>query len=70
MRIEITATTLLRDFLVQADRMHPDAVADRGLVTLLPGESATVTVRCPEPLVAECVDTPWATSYLDSVIHG
>jgi len=70
LRIGVTATTLLRDFLVQADRMHPDAVADRGLVTLLPGESTTVTVRCPEPLPAECIDIPWATGYLDSVIHG
>ncbi|MEO9009894.1 MAG: glycoside hydrolase family 2 TIM barrel-domain containing protein [Nakamurella sp.] len=70
LRIEVTATTLLRDFLVQADRIHPEAVADRGFLTLLPGESATVTVMCPEPLDADCLEIPWATAYLDSVIHS
>ncbi|MFG3102221.1 glycoside hydrolase family 2 protein [Streptomyces sp. NPDC048182] len=43
-RVTVTAHTLLRDLLLQADRLHPDARADRGLVTLLPGESAEVAV--------------------------
>jgi beta-mannosidase len=43
--IEIHARTLLRDALLQADRLSPAAVGDRGLFTLLPGESATVRVR-------------------------
>jgi beta-mannosidase len=70
LRVDVTATTLLRDFLLQADRIHPNAVADRGLVTLLPGETTMITVRCPEPLPADCLDIPWVTAYLDSVIHG
>jgi beta-mannosidase len=70
LRVDVTATTLLRDFLLQADRIHPNAVADRGLVTLLPGETAVITVRCTEPLQADCLEIPWATTYLDSVIHG
>ncbi|MFJ8536096.1 glycoside hydrolase family 2 protein [Streptomyces sp. NPDC093591] len=41
----VTARTLVRDLLLQADRLHPDARADRGLVTLLPGEEVTIGVR-------------------------
>ncbi|SEN80059.1 beta-mannosidase [Actinacidiphila rubida] len=43
-RVTVTAHTLVRDLLLQADRLHPDARTDRGLVTLLPGESAEFTV--------------------------
>ncbi|NDZ81864.1 glycoside hydrolase family 2 protein [Streptomyces sp. SID10853] len=43
--VVVTARTLLRDLLLQADRLAPAAVADRGLLTLLPGESATIGVR-------------------------
>ncbi|MEV8416688.1 glycoside hydrolase family 2 protein [Streptomyces niveus] len=43
--VVVTARTLLRDLLLQADRLAPTAVADRGLLTLLPGESATVRVH-------------------------
>ena len=44
-RSTVTARTLLRDLLLQADRLGPAATADRGLITLLPGESATFAVR-------------------------
>lgn len=40
----VAARTLVRDLLLQADRLHPDARADRGLVTLLPGEEVTIGV--------------------------
>ncbi|MEE4543083.1 glycoside hydrolase family 2 protein [Streptomyces sp. V4-01] len=43
-RITVTAHTLVRDLLLQADRLHPDARTDRGLVTLLPGETVEFTV--------------------------
>ena len=43
-RVTVTAHTLVRDLLLQADRLHPDARTDRGLVTLLPGESAEFAV--------------------------
>ncbi|MFI0720713.1 glycoside hydrolase family 2 protein [Streptomyces sp. NPDC021224] len=42
--VRVTAHTLVRDLLLQADRLHPDARTDRGLVTLLPGESADFLV--------------------------
>ncbi|WP_158761834.1 hypothetical protein, partial [Streptomyces sp. NRRL S-146] len=43
--ITVTARTLVRDLLLQADRLDPGARADRGLVTLLPGEEVTIGVR-------------------------
>ncbi|MFD3537167.1 glycoside hydrolase family 2 protein [Streptomyces sp. NPDC058664] len=42
--VVVTARTLLRDLLLQADRLAPSASADRGLITLLPGEEARITV--------------------------
>jgi beta-mannosidase len=49
-RVTVTAQTLLRDLALLVDRVHPDAVVDGMLATLLPGETVTWTVRCPEPL--------------------
>lgn len=43
--VVVTAHTLIRDLLLQADRLAPDARADRGLITLLPGESVRIGVR-------------------------
>lgn len=43
--VTVTARTLVRDLLLQADRLEPGARADRGLVTLLPGEEVTIGVR-------------------------
>ncbi|MFF3848785.1 glycoside hydrolase family 2 protein [Streptomyces sp. NPDC002328] len=43
--VEVRARTLVRDLLLQADRLAPGARADRGLVTLLPGERVTIGVR-------------------------
>ncbi|MFI0723736.1 glycoside hydrolase family 2 protein [Streptomyces sp. NPDC021224] len=53
--VTVTARVLLRDLLLQADRLAPGASADRGLTTLLPGESATFTVTgwdAPTPQAA------------------
>ncbi|MGY4737309.1 glycoside hydrolase family 2 protein [Streptomyces sp. ATMOS53] len=42
--VTVAAHTLVRDLLLQADRLQPGARADRGLVTLLPGERVTIHV--------------------------
>lgn len=50
--VTVTARTLVRDLLLQADRLDPAARADRGLVTLLPGERVTIGVsgwKTPDP---------------------
>jgi beta-mannosidase len=43
--VVVTAHTLVRDLLLQTDRLGPDAVCDTGLLTLLPGESVRLRVR-------------------------
>ncbi len=43
--VTVTARSLLRDLSLFADRLDPGAEADDMLVTLLPGESHTFTVR-------------------------
>ena len=50
--VTVTAHTLVRDLLLQADRLQPRARADRGLLTLLPGERVTIGVHgweTPDP---------------------
>ncbi|WP_324787452.1 glycoside hydrolase family 2 protein [Streptomyces sp. H51] len=42
--VVVTAHTLVRDLFLQPDRLAPDAVADTGLVTLLPGEETRIRV--------------------------
>ncbi|MGW5124698.1 glycoside hydrolase family 2 protein [Streptomyces sp. NPDC004069] len=42
--VTVTARTLVRDLLLQADRLDPAARTDKGLVTLLPGEQVTIGV--------------------------
>ncbi|GGL87376.1 glycoside hydrolase family 2 protein [Micromonospora yangpuensis] len=48
--VRITACSILRDLTLQPDRLHPDATVDDALLTLLPGETATLTVHTPVPL--------------------
>ncbi|GAA2494389.1 glycoside hydrolase family 2 protein [Streptomyces gobitricini] len=51
--VVVTARTLVRDLLLQADRLAPQAVADSGLRTLLPGEEARIRVTgCGDVRVA------------------
>ncbi|MGC5050543.1 glycoside hydrolase family 2 protein [Micromonospora sp. DT48] len=49
-RVRVTARTILRDVTLYPDRLNPSAEVDTALVTLLPGESATFTVRADAPL--------------------
>jgi beta-mannosidase len=48
--VTLAARSILRDLVVQPDRLNPDATVDRSLVTLLPGEKVTFQVRSPAPL--------------------
>lgn len=61
--VVVSAHTLVRDLLLQADRFGPLAAADTGLVTLLPGEHVRIRVTgCPPVTEADaraalfCVD--------------
>ncbi|WP_413452919.1 glycoside hydrolase family 2 protein [Georgenia phoenicis] len=68
--VHLSSDVLVRDVLLQADRLHPDASADRGFLTLLPGERATIRVRCPEPVRASEVHSPWVLTHLGAVLAG
>ncbi|MFC8619504.1 glycoside hydrolase family 2 protein [Micromonospora purpureochromogenes] len=48
--VRVTARTVLRDLTLFPERLDPSAEVDRALVTLLPGESATFTVRADTAL--------------------
>jgi beta-mannosidase len=72
-RITVTAVTLVRDLLLQADRLAPTAVTDQGRTTLLPGEQAVFTVtNWPEPDARRvpgalfCVNAAPGTSVADT----
>ncbi len=67
--VRVEAAGLARDVLLQADRLHPDAVADRGFLTLLPGESTTIHVRGPAELDPALVKAPWVLTDLAAVLH-
>ncbi|GAA1726426.1 glycoside hydrolase family 2 protein [Brachybacterium phenoliresistens] len=45
--LDLEARSSVRDVCVIADRVHPDAVAERQLLTLLPGERASIRIRVP-----------------------
>ncbi|MEU3455821.1 glycoside hydrolase family 2 protein [Micromonospora sp. NPDC006766] len=49
-RVRVTARTILRDLTLFPDRLDPAAEVDHALLTLLPGESVTFTVRVDAPL--------------------
>jgi beta-mannosidase len=44
-RVTVTASALVRDLTLLVDKIDPEAVASDALLTLLPGESASVSVR-------------------------
>ncbi|MEJ3748071.1 glycoside hydrolase family 2 protein [Actinomycetes bacterium KLBMP 9797] len=50
--VTVTAQTILRDLTLFPDRLDPAAYVDDALVTLLPGESVTLTVYSDQSLPA------------------
>jgi beta-mannosidase len=52
-RLTVTAVSILRDVTLFADRLDPGAVVSDALVTLLPGEQFSFTVRADRPLSVE-----------------
>ncbi|WP_433533224.1 glycosyl hydrolase 2 galactose-binding domain-containing protein [Micromonospora sp. CA-263727] len=67
--VRVSAAGLARDVLLQADRIDPAAVADRGFCTLLPGESTTIHVRGPAELDPALVKAPWTLTDLATVLR-
>nr|WP_246301425.1 sugar-binding domain-containing protein [Microbacterium immunditiarum] len=56
--VGVTSRGLVRDLTLLVDRLSPDATIDRGLVTLLPGESTEFRVSGMEDLDADAVADP------------
>ncbi len=52
-RLTIRAKTLLRDLILNADRVDPAAVVSEQLITLLPSESFTFVVQSKQDLTVE-----------------
>lgn len=45
--LQLEARSAVRDICIIADRVHPAAIADRQLISLLPGESTEVRIALP-----------------------
>ncbi|MEU2942276.1 glycoside hydrolase family 2 protein [Nocardiopsis alba] len=58
LRVKVRARVLLRDLVLNVDRIDPEVEADSALVTLLPGESHTFTVLGGAGLDPEAVLSP------------
>ncbi|WP_460796366.1 glycoside hydrolase family 2 protein [Microbacterium sp. GXF0217] len=56
--VRVTANTLVRDLALLADKVHPDAFTEDGLMTLLPGETATLLVQHVVPIDAAALASP------------
>ena len=67
-RIDVTAGSLARDVAVLADRVAPDAVVDDMLVTLLPGETRSFTVRTSAQVDPAQFTTPPVLRSVNSLV--
>jgi beta-mannosidase len=57
-KLKLTSPALLRNVMVNIDRVDPDASIDDNFVTLLPGESCTLTIRSNMQWTAQQLSTP------------
>jgi len=51
--VHLTAATLMRDVTLLVDKVDPDATVDDGMLTLLPGDAVTLSVRSDRSLDPE-----------------
>jgi beta-mannosidase len=56
--VRVTAGSLVKDLVLQVDRVDATARVDRGLVTLLPGESAAFTITAPAGIDPQAFTAP------------
>ncbi|MBX6357600.1 MAG: glycoside hydrolase family 2 protein, partial [Micromonosporaceae bacterium] len=68
--VTVTARTLLRDLALFPDRLDPSATVDDALVTLLPGESVTFTVRASTPLDPALLTSPPVLRCVNDIGQG
>ena len=68
--VTVTARTLAKDVTLLVDRVHAAAWVDRGLVTLLPGESAVFRVRAPGGLDPAAFTTAPVLRSANDLVEG
>ena len=66
----MTATSLLRDLALLVDKLHPEAVVDDMLVTLLPGESVTFMVASTAALDKAGFEDPRVLRTANQLVAG
>jgi beta-mannosidase len=57
-RVDVTAGSLVKDLVLLADKVAPDAEVDIQLITLLPGDTASFTVMTGASLDMEALTAP------------
>jgi beta-mannosidase len=57
-RVDVSADSLVKDLVLLADKVTPEAEVDVQLVTLLPGEATSFTVTTKSRLAPEALTTP------------
>jgi beta-mannosidase len=69
-RVSVAARTLLKDLALLVDRLDPAAVVDDMLVTLLPGESATLHLRTDRELPVSAFTAPGVLRCANDLVRG
>jgi beta-mannosidase len=65
-RLTLTAKVLMRDVLLQADRLDPDATVDDNLITLIPNEPRTFQITSKRELNLEELIKPPVLQFANS----
>ncbi|WP_454848051.1 glycoside hydrolase family 2 protein [Rhizobium binxianense] len=68
--VKVTAESFLKDLCLMVDRLHPDAVVDSMLVTLLPGESHVFNIRTSGPISPEDIKPGIVLRCANDLIHA
>ena len=68
--VAVTANALVKDLVLNVDRLSPEAVADEALVTLLPGQSHRFTVTGPAGLDAAALVAHPVLQTVNSLKHS
>ena len=66
----VTATRLVKDLALLADKVDPDAVVDDQLITLLPGESAVISVQSSAAIDPAALVAPAVLRSANQLLHS
>jgi len=69
-QVTVTAGSYARDIFLQADRVDPAAVVDRGLVSLLAGETAVFRIASRAEADPEAFLAPWVLSSANALLRS